>query len=123
MAGHRAAFWFCTPLRFDDEANRPLLRLASRCPEPAPKGKPLRSSPSFSPSRGAGRKLISVAAISAALLAGTTTSVAVAQTPAATVGAGPDAQAVAAPAERLIVGYKSGAAEARSNTAADADAR
>ncbi|MFD4522855.1 S8 family serine peptidase [Streptomyces sp. NPDC058470] len=83
----------------------------------------MRSSPLFSPSRGARRKLISVAAISAALLAGTTTSVAVAQTPAATVGAGPAAQAVAAPAERLIVGYKSGAAEARSNTAADADAR
>ncbi|MFJ2830090.1 S8 family peptidase [Streptomyces sp. NPDC087263] len=83
----------------------------------------MRSSPSFSPSRGAGRKLISVAAISAALLAGTTTSVAVAQTPAATVGAGPDAQAVAAPAERLIVGYKSGAAESKSNSAADADAR
>ncbi|MEV7339306.1 S8 family serine peptidase [Streptomyces sp. NPDC093544] len=125
MAGHRAAFWFRTPRRFDDEANRPLLRLASRCPEPAPKGKPLRSSTLTSPSRSRGvrRKLISVAAISAALLAGTTTSVAVAQTPAATVEATPAAQAVAAPAERLIVGYKSGAAEARSNTAADADAR
>jgi serine protease len=125
MVGHRAAFWFCTPRRFDDEANRPLLRLASPCPEPAPKGKPLRSSSpsSNSPSHGARRKLISVAAISAALLAGTTTSVAVAQTPADTIGATPAAQAVAAPAERLIVGYKSGAAEARSNTAADADAR
>src|SRR5882757_4740556 len=103
MAGHRAAFWFCTPRRFDDEANRPLLRLASRRPEPAPKGKTLRSSSSTSPSSNARRKLISVTAISAALLAGTTTSVAVAQTPADT---GPAAQAVAAPAERLIVGYK-----------------
>ncbi|MFE9769381.1 S8 family serine peptidase [Streptomyces sp. NPDC005808] len=83
----------------------------------------MRSSSSTSPSRGARRKLISVAAISAALLAGTTTSVAVAQTPAATPGVTPAAQAVAAPAERLIVGYKSGAAEAKSNTAADADAR
>ncbi|MFD6305727.1 S8 family serine peptidase, partial [Streptomyces sp. NPDC060223] len=82
------------------------------------------SSPSSnSPSSGARRKLISVAAISAALLAGTTTSVAVAQTPADTIGATPAAQAVAAPAERLIVGYKSGAAEAKSNTAADADAQ
>ncbi|MFI6333586.1 S8 family peptidase [Streptomyces sp. NPDC050535] len=73
-------------------------------------------------SRDAGRKLISVAAISAALLAGTTTSVAVAQTPAAGVQATPAVPA-AAPAERLIVGYKSGAAEAGSDKAADADAR
>lgn len=121
MVGHRAAFWFCTPRRFDDEANRPLLRLAPRCPEPAPKGKPLRPSPS----RDARRKLISVAAISAALLAGTTTSVAVAQTPDAAPAAETTAaaSAAAAPAERLIVGYKSGATEAKSNTAADADAR
>lgn len=109
------------PRRFDDEANRPLLRLAPRCPEPAPKGKPLRPSPS----RDARRKLISVAAISAALLAGTTTSVAVAQTPDAAPAAETTAaaNAAAAPAERLIVGYKSGATEAKSNTAADADAR
>lgn len=121
MVGHRAAFWFCTPRRFDDEANRPLLRLAPRCPEPAPKGKPLRPSPS----RDARRKLISVAAISAALLAGTTTSVAVAQTPDAAPAAETTAaaNAAAAPAERLIVGYKSGATEAKSNAAADADAR
>lgn len=120
MVGHRAAFWFCTPRRFDDEANRPLLRPAPRCPEPAPKGKPLRPSPT----RDARRKLISVAAISAALLAGTTTSVAVAQTPdAAPVETTVAANAAAAPAERLIVGYKSGATEAKSNTAADADAR
>ncbi|MEU6225411.1 S8 family serine peptidase [Streptomyces sp. NPDC047042] len=76
-----------------------------------------------SPTRVTGRKLISVAAVSAALVAAATTSVAVAQEPAAQV-ATPDAaaQAVAVPAERLIVGYKSGAAEATSNTAADADA-
>lgn len=126
MAGHRAAFWFCTPRRFDDEANRPLLRIAPRCPEPAPKGKPLRPSPT----RDARRKLISVAAISAALLAGMTTTVA-AQTSTSSPSAStstekadvtPAAQAVAAPAERLIVGYKSGAAEAKSNKAADADA-
>lgn len=78
-----------------------------------------------SPSRDARRKLISVAAISAALLAGTTTSVAVAQTPDAAPAAETTAaaNAAAAPAERLIVGYKSGATEAKSNTAADADAR
>ncbi|WP_405823424.1 S8 family serine peptidase [Streptomyces sp. NBC_01390] len=73
--------------------------------------------------RVTGRKLISVAAVSAALVAAATTSVAVAQEPAAP-GAALDAaaQAVAAPAERLIVGYKAGAAEATSNKAADADA-
>ncbi|WP_055529077.1 S8 family peptidase [Streptomyces graminilatus] len=73
--------------------------------------------------RSTGRKLISAAAVSAALVAATTTSVAVAQEPVApgtTVDAA--AQAVAAPAERLIVGYKTGAAEATSNKAADADA-
>lgn len=85
----------------------------------APKGKPLRTSPT----RVTGRKLISVAAVSAALVAAATTSVAVAQepvAPAATLDAA--AQTVAAPAERLIVGYKAGAAEATSNQAADADA-
>ncbi|ELP63723.1 S8 family peptidase [Streptomyces turgidiscabies] len=73
--------------------------------------------------RVTGRKLISVAAVSAALVAAATTSVAVAQEPAAP-GATLDAtaQAVAVPAERLIVGYKAGAAEATSNQAADADA-
>lgn len=78
------------------------------------------------PSREVRRKLISVAAISAALLAGMTTTVAAAQpstetsTDKAQVTSA--AQAVAAPAERLIVGYKSGAAEATSNSAASADA-
>ncbi|NEC90046.1 S8 family serine peptidase [Streptomyces sp. SID12501] len=76
-----------------------------------------------STTRATGRKLISVAAVSAALVAAATTSVAVAQEPVApgvTVDAA--AQAVAAPAERLIVGYRTGAAEATSNQAADADA-
>ncbi|MET8228685.1 S8 family serine peptidase [Streptomyces sp. NPDC005301] len=76
-----------------------------------------------SPSRTAGRKLISVAAVSAALLAATATSAAVAQTPAARAEtATPANDAAATPAERLIVGYKSGAAEARSDKAASADA-
>ncbi|MGW5180041.1 S8 family serine peptidase [Streptomyces sp. NPDC004082] len=76
-----------------------------------------------SPSRTAGRKLISVAAVSAALLAATATSAAVAQTPAARAEtATPAKDAAATPAERLIVGYKSGAAEARSDKAASADA-
>jgi serine protease len=74
--------------------------------------------------------LISVAAVSAALLAGMTTTVAAAQPSTATVtgkvavtpAAQTAAQAVAAPAERLIVGYKSDAAEATSNAAASADA-
>ncbi|MFF2125086.1 S8 family serine peptidase [Streptomyces olivochromogenes] len=59
-----------------------------------------------------------------------TTTVAAAQPSTATVtdqaavtpAAQAAAQAVAAPAERLIVGYKSGAAEATSNSAASADA-
>lgn len=76
--------------------------------------------------RTAGRKLISVAAVSVALVAGTTSSVAVAQAPSAKADTAPAAGATeAAPgtvAERLIVGYKSGAAEAKSNKAADADA-
>ncbi|NEA67912.1 S8 family serine peptidase [Streptomyces sp. SID12488] len=76
-----------------------------------------------SSTRATGRKLISVAAVSAALLAAATTSVAVAQEPVAPgVTLDAAAQAVAAPAERLIVGYKAGASEATSNQAADADA-
>ncbi|WP_333740214.1 S8 family peptidase [Streptomyces sp. IBSBF 2806] len=72
------------------------------------------------------RKLISVAAVSAALLtaASTATSAAARETvseglavPAAQTEAAPGA-----PAERLIVGYKSGSAEATSNPAAEADA-
>ncbi|MGW3729635.1 S8 family peptidase [Streptomyces sp. NPDC000851] len=71
------------------------------------------------------RKLISVAAVSATLLTAATASVAVAQEPAPQEAAVPAVQTEAAPgtpAERLIVGYKSGAAEAKSNKAADADA-
>ncbi|RSO02100.1 protease [Streptomyces sp. WAC 05379] len=71
------------------------------------------------------RKLISVAAVSAALFTAATTSVAVAQDSPTQEAAVPAAQAEAAPgtpAERLIVGYKSGAAEAKSNNAAEADA-
>ncbi len=70
------------------------------------------------------RKLISVAAVSAALFTAATATVAVAQDSATTKDA-PTARTEAAPgapAERLIVGYKSGAAEAKSNKAADADA-
>jgi serine protease len=70
------------------------------------------------------RKLISVAAVSAALFTAATT-VAVAQEPAPQEAAVPTAQTEAVagtPAERLIVGYKSGAAEAKSNRAAEADA-
>jgi serine protease len=71
------------------------------------------------------RKLISVAAVSAALITAATASVAVAQEPtteAATVPAAQTEAAPGTPAERLIVGYKSGAAEAKSNKAAEADA-
>ncbi|MFE5186227.1 S8 family serine peptidase [Streptomyces sp. NPDC056628] len=71
------------------------------------------------------RKLISVAAVSATLLTAATT-VAAAQEPAPPGSAAvPTAQTEAAPgtpAERLIVGYRSGAAEATSNEAAKADA-
>ncbi|MFJ3865051.1 S8 family peptidase [Streptomyces nigra] len=71
------------------------------------------------------RKLISVAAVSATLLAGATT-VAFAQEPAPPAStAVPTARTEAAPgtpAERLIVGYESGAAEAKSDKAAKADA-
>ncbi|UUU30124.1 S8 family serine peptidase [Streptomyces sp. CA-210063] len=79
-----------------------------------------------SPSRTAGRKLISVAAVSVALVAGMTSSVAVAapsaKADAAPAVAGATEAAPGTTAERLIVGYKSGAAEAKSNKAADADA-
>ncbi|MEU5391062.1 S8 family peptidase [Streptomyces tibetensis] len=71
------------------------------------------------------RKLISVAAVSAALLTAAPASVAVAQEAAPRPAAVPVAQTEAAPgiqAERLIVGYKSGATEAESNKAAAADA-
>ncbi|MBV7695800.1 S8 family serine peptidase [Streptomyces sp. TRM70350] len=70
------------------------------------------------------RKLISVAAVSAALLTAAA-PVAAAQDASPSEAAVPTAQTEAAPgtpAERLIVGYKSGAAEARSNKAAEADA-
>ncbi|MDR6980003.1 serine protease [Streptomyces sp. 3330] len=80
----------------------------------------MRTSP---PSR---RKLISVAAASAALLTAAATASAVAAQETVSQGSAvPAAQTEAAPgtpAERLIVGYKSGAAEARSNPAAEADA-
>ncbi|MBC9726215.1 S8 family serine peptidase [Streptomyces sp. TRM68367] len=80
---------------------------------------------SNSPSTPSRRKLISAAAVSAALLTAATAQVAVAQDTATREAAVPTAQAEAAPgtpAERLIVGYKSGAAEARSNKAAADDA-
>ncbi|OAH11072.1 S8 family peptidase [Streptomyces jeddahensis] len=76
-------------------------------------------------SRAARRKLISVAAISATLLSGTATAVALAGPAAAgtpSAEAAAPAASTAAPAERLIVGYKSTAAEAKSNSAASADA-
>ncbi|WP_369195257.1 S8 family peptidase [Streptomyces djakartensis] len=71
------------------------------------------------------RKLISVAAVSVALLTAAPASVAVAQESAPRPAAVPAAQTEAAPgttAERLIVGYKSGAGEAASDKAAAADA-
>ncbi|MGW0870455.1 S8 family peptidase [Streptomyces sp. NPDC002740] len=72
------------------------------------------------------RKLISVAAASAALLTAASTASAVAAQETVSQGSAvPAAQTEAAPgtpAERLIVGYKSGAAEAGSNPAAEADA-
>ncbi|MFF3349149.1 S8 family serine peptidase [Streptomyces sp. NPDC002779] len=78
----------------------------------------MRTSPSVR------RKLISVAAVSAALFTAATATAAVAQQSAAPqdVPAASTEAAPGAPAERLIVGYKSGAAEAKSNKAADADA-
>ncbi|MFJ4568929.1 S8 family peptidase [Streptomyces caelestis] len=70
------------------------------------------------------RKLISVAAVSAALLTAAPASVAVAQetAPRPTVPAAQTEAAPGTPAERLIVGYKSGASEAKSDKAAAADA-
>ncbi|AVV44961.1 protease [Streptomyces sp. P3] len=72
------------------------------------------------------RKLISVAAVSAALLTAASTASAVAVQETASAASGiPAAQTEAAPgapAERLIVGYRSGVAEATSNPAAEADA-
>ncbi|MEV8593176.1 S8 family serine peptidase [Streptomyces sp. NPDC052012] len=82
---------------------------------------PTNPSPSASPRRTA----ISVAAISLTLLTAASTHLAVAQDTPAEPPAVPAAQTEAAPgtpAERLIVGYKSGAAEATSNKAAAADA-
>ncbi|MEU6177164.1 S8 family peptidase [Streptomyces coeruleorubidus] len=79
----------------------------------------MRISPEFR------RKLISVTAVSAALLTAAPASVAVAQETAPRPAPVPTAQTEAAPgtpAERLIVGYKSGATEARSDKAAAADA-
>ncbi|MFE1249610.1 S8 family serine peptidase [Streptomyces sp. NPDC058741] len=78
----------------------------------------MRISPDFR------RKLISVAAVSAALLTAAPASVAVAQEsdPRPAVPAAQTEAAPGTPAERLIVGYKSGASEAKSNKAAAADA-
>ena len=77
-------------------------------------------------SRSARRTLISVTAISATLLAGTATSVAAVPAEKTKAAAAEQttaaASAVAAPAERLIVGYKSGASEAKSNKDAAEDA-
>ncbi|MFI9154050.1 S8 family serine peptidase [Streptomyces sp. NPDC053367] len=72
------------------------------------------------------RRLVSAAAVTAALFTAATATVAVAQdtaspTPSADLAARTEA-APGTPAERLIVGYKSGAAEANSNAAAEADA-
>ncbi|MDX2679832.1 S8 family peptidase [Streptomyces soliscabiei] len=72
------------------------------------------------------RKLISAAALSAALLTAASTASAVAAQETVSPGSAvPAAQSEAAPgipAERLIVGYKSSAVEAKSNPAAEADA-
>ncbi|MFH8496998.1 S8 family peptidase [Streptomyces coeruleorubidus] len=79
----------------------------------------MRISPEFR------RKLISVTAVSAALLTAAPASVAVAQETAPRPAPVPAARTEAAPgttAERLIVGYKSGASEAKSDKAAAADA-
>ncbi|MEV5434356.1 S8 family serine peptidase [Streptomyces sp. NPDC052701] len=84
----------------------------------------MRTSPN-SPGSSPRRKLVSVAAVSAALLTAATAQAAVALESSGPAPAVPAAQAEAAPgvpAERLIVGYKSGAAEAESNRAAAADA-
>ncbi|GAA4888901.1 S8 family serine peptidase [Streptomyces coeruleoprunus] len=83
--------------------------------------------PGTSPTpRATRRTLISVAAISATLLSGTAASLALAGTATAAAPAAVPAAAqspAAAPVERLIVGYKSTASEAKSNSAASADAR
>ncbi|MFF9804766.1 S8 family serine peptidase [Streptomyces coeruleorubidus] len=79
----------------------------------------MRISPEFR------RKLISVTAVSAALLTAAPATVAVAQETAPRPAPVPAARTEAAPgtpAERLIVGYKSGATEAKSDKAAAADA-
>src|SRR3954470_4320308 len=109
LAGRRAPGF--TPRRFTDEAIRPPLRAARST---ATKGKPLRTSPSLR------RKLISAAAVSAALLSVGTASVAAAQDAPAREAAAREAAVPAAlteaargiQAERLIVGYRTGAAEA-----------
>ncbi|GGV72409.1 extracellular protease [Streptomyces griseoloalbus] len=86
----------------------------------------MRTSSSSPRSSSPRRKLISVAALSAALLTVGSAQVAVAQdAPSGTRAAVPAAGTEAAPgtpAERLIVGYRSGAAEAGSDKAAAADA-
>jgi serine protease len=86
----------------------------------------LRTSPSSPRSSAPGRKLISVAALSVALLTAASAQVAVAQDaptdPGAAVPAAATEAAPGTPAERLIVGYRSGAAEAASDKAAAADA-
>ncbi|MGW4022170.1 S8 family peptidase [Streptomyces sp. NPDC005009] len=85
----------------------------------------MRTSPSSPHGSSPRRKLISVAALSVALLTAASTQVAVAQDAPSDAPAVPTARTEAAPgtpAERLIVGYKSGAAEAKSDKAAAADA-
>ncbi|MEU7603057.1 S8 family serine peptidase [Streptomyces sp. NPDC040724] len=69
------------------------------------------------------RRLISVAAISVTLLAGSATATASVAAAVETPGAAPAATVAAtAPVQNLIVGYKSSATEASSNTAAADDA-
>jgi serine protease len=85
----------------------------------------LRTSSSSSRGSSPRRKLISVAALSVALLTTASAQAAVAQDAPSGAPAVPAARTEAAPgtpAERLIVGYKSGAAEAKSDKAAAADA-
>ncbi|MFJ5261921.1 S8 family peptidase [Streptomyces sp. NPDC088387] len=80
----------------------------------------MRTSPSHR------RALISAAAISAALLTAAASTAAVAQEPLDAPNTTPTVSTAEAapgtPAERLIVGYESGATEATSNSAASADA-
>ncbi|WP_030861370.1 S8 family peptidase [Streptomyces sp. NRRL S-37] len=85
----------------------------------------MRTSSSTSRGSSPRRKLISVAALSVALLTTASAQAAVAQDAPSGAPAVPTARTEAAPgtpAERLIVGYKSGAAEAKSDKAAAADA-